>query len=235
MTDHAEKLLVTLEEGIKRITINRPERRNSVDRETVQLLLAAIKQSSEDGTRVVILTGAGESFCAGADLAATSTTDIANFDVTKSLRENVNPQLPTGEVELQVDSLDVLSSSRPLPFQLDEEGVDETLRIRYRWLDLRRATVIRPTTAIRIAAPTAISTHPQTGIVNPPLSLVKVSRCAAGVKRTFFFSANVSMDRSAGAEAQVNKSFSARLKFLRLSLRTGYALIQTICASFIQG
>lgn len=93
MIDQAEKLLVFLEDGIKHITLNRPERRNSVDSETVQLLLAAIKQSSTDGTRVVILTGAGESFCAGADLAATGGRDIANFDVTKSLRENVNPTI----------------------------------------------------------------------------------------------------------------------------------------------
>jgi aspartyl-tRNA synthetase len=50
----------------------------------------------------------------------------------------VNPNLPTGEVEVQVDALRVLSRSTPLPFQLDEENVDETLRIRYRWLDMRR-------------------------------------------------------------------------------------------------
>jgi 2-(1,2-epoxy-1,2-dihydrophenyl)acetyl-CoA isomerase len=93
MIDQAKKLLVSLEDGIKRITINRPERRNSVDGETVQLLLAAMKQSSEDGTRVVILTGAGESFCAGADLAAATERDIANFDVTESLRGNVNPTI----------------------------------------------------------------------------------------------------------------------------------------------
>jgi 2-(1,2-epoxy-1,2-dihydrophenyl)acetyl-CoA isomerase len=91
MTDRAEKLLITLEDGIKRITFNRPERRNSVDGETVQLLLAAIKESGSDGTQVVILTGAGDSFCAGADLAATSASDIANYDVTKAIRENVNP------------------------------------------------------------------------------------------------------------------------------------------------
>jgi len=93
MTDNAEKLPVTLENGIKRITFNRPGRRNSVDGEMVQLLLAAIKESENDGTQVVILTGAGDSFCAGADLAATSASDIVNFDVTKSLRENVNPAI----------------------------------------------------------------------------------------------------------------------------------------------
>lgn len=93
MTDREDKLLVTLQDGIKRITINRPERRNSVDQETVRLLRDAIRQSAEDGTRVVILTGAGDSFCAGADLTATSESDIANFDVTKSIRENVNPTI----------------------------------------------------------------------------------------------------------------------------------------------
>lgn len=88
-----EKLLVTLENAVKRITINRPERRNSVDGETTQLLLQAIKESAADGSRVVILTGAGDSFCAGADLQATSAQDIANFDVTESLRQNMNPTI----------------------------------------------------------------------------------------------------------------------------------------------
>jgi aspartyl-tRNA synthetase len=59
-------------------------------------------------------------------------------EVVARAPEAVNPNLPTGEVELQVDSLRILSTAPPLPFQLDEEGVDETLRIRYRWLDLRR-------------------------------------------------------------------------------------------------
>jgi len=57
--------------------------------------------------------------------------------------QNVNPSLPTGEVELQVDRLEILSRCPPLPFQLDDEGVDETLRLRYRWLDLRRERLQR--------------------------------------------------------------------------------------------
>jgi len=93
MTNREESLLVTLQDGIKRITINRPERGNSVDLETIATLRDAITHSADDGTRVIILTGAGESFCAGADLAATSERDIADFDVTRSLREGVNPTI----------------------------------------------------------------------------------------------------------------------------------------------
>ena len=57
--------------------------------------------------------------------------------------ETVNPRMPTGEVELAVDELTIVSRSTPLPFQLDEENVDETLRLRYRWLDLRREKLQR--------------------------------------------------------------------------------------------
>jgi aspartyl-tRNA synthetase len=67
----------------------------------------------------------------------------AEGEVVERAPEAVNPNLPTGDVELQVDELEILSRSEPLPFQLDEEGVDETLRIRYRWLDLRRPKMQR--------------------------------------------------------------------------------------------
>ena len=57
--------------------------------------------------------------------------------------ETVNPRMATGEVELARRRAEIVSRSTPLPFQLDEENVDETLRLRYRWLDLRREKLQR--------------------------------------------------------------------------------------------
>jgi aspartyl-tRNA synthetase len=48
----------------------------------------------------------------------------------------VNPNLPTGEIEIQVDVLTIVSRSEPLPFQIGED-VDEVLRLKYRYLDMR--------------------------------------------------------------------------------------------------
>jgi aspartyl-tRNA synthetase len=67
----------------------------------------------------------------------------ARGEVVRRAAENVNPSLPTGEVELQVQELTILSRSEPLPFQLDDENVEEALRLRYRWLDLRREQMQR--------------------------------------------------------------------------------------------
>jgi aspartyl-tRNA synthetase len=67
----------------------------------------------------------------------------AEGEVVARAPDAVNPNIPTGEVELQVDTLEILSRSTPLPFQVEEEGVDETLRLRYRWLDLRRPKMQR--------------------------------------------------------------------------------------------
>jgi aspartyl-tRNA synthetase len=51
----------------------------------------------------------------------------------------VNPDLATGEIEIQVDELEVLSPAEPLPFMLDDRTeIDERTRLRYRYLDLRR-------------------------------------------------------------------------------------------------
>ncbi|WP_336923565.1 aspartate--tRNA ligase [Aquipuribacter sp. SD81] len=69
---------------------------------------------------------------------------------------NENPALPTGEVEVDVRSLTVLSPADPLPFQVDEHvEVGEEARLRHRYLDLRRpapAAAMRLRSAVNKAA-----------------------------------------------------------------------------------
>ena len=62
----------------------------------------------------------------------------ARGEVVRRAPDAVNPNIPTGEVEIQVDELEIVARSEPLPFQLDDEGVEEPTRLRYRYLDLRR-------------------------------------------------------------------------------------------------
>ncbi|WP_306766528.1 2-dehydropantoate 2-reductase N-terminal domain-containing protein, partial [Mycobacterium avium] len=50
---------------------------------------------------------------------------------------NANPEIATGDIEVNASSLTVLGESAPLPFQLDEPAGEE-LRLKYRYLDLRR-------------------------------------------------------------------------------------------------
>jgi aspartyl-tRNA synthetase len=60
--------------------------------------------------------------------------------ITRRDPENVNPNLPTGEIELTVDELVVHAEADTPPFPIDEDGpVDELIRLRNRVLDLRRA------------------------------------------------------------------------------------------------
>ena len=67
----------------------------------------------------------------------------AHGTVAARAPEAVNPSIATGDVEIQVDALEILSRSDPLPFGLDDESVDEPLRLRYRYLDLRRERMQR--------------------------------------------------------------------------------------------
>lgn len=58
--------------------------------------------------------------------------------------EQVNPKIPTGAVEILVDELHVLAESKTPPFSPDDDAVvDETLRLKYRYIDLRRGRMQR--------------------------------------------------------------------------------------------
>ncbi|MFD5266629.1 aspartate--tRNA ligase [Streptomyces sp. NPDC058335] len=58
--------------------------------------------------------------------------------------ENVNADLPTGEVEVEVGEVELLGAAQPLPFTINtEDGVNEERRLEYRFLDLRRERMHR--------------------------------------------------------------------------------------------
>ena len=50
----------------------------------------------------------------------------------------INPNMPTGKIEVVATDIDVLSMAEPIPFQLDEKNVGEETRLKYRYIDLRR-------------------------------------------------------------------------------------------------
>ncbi len=67
--------------------------------------------------------------------------------VTKRPDESLNPKIPTGEIEIYADEIEILNAVRKqLPFQVsaaDTESVREELRLKYRYLDLRRDRMSR--------------------------------------------------------------------------------------------
>jgi enoyl-CoA hydratase/carnithine racemase len=72
-------LFVEHTDQITRLTLNRPEKANALDATLTEALLAAVDQACVDGTRLLVLTGAGKHFCAGfdfSDLEAQSEGDL---------------------------------------------------------------------------------------------------------------------------------------------------------------
>jgi len=52
--------------------------------------------------------------------------------------EMINRKIPTGEIEVLANEIEILNTSKPIPFQLDSADTSEEVRLKYRYLDLRR-------------------------------------------------------------------------------------------------
>ena len=87
---------------------------------------------------------------------------------------NANTDLPTGEIEVVAAQLEVLNPSAALPFQIDERiTVGEEARLKYRYLDLRRAApgdAIRLRSKVNAAARTVLAGHDFVEIETPTMT-----------------------------------------------------------------
>lgn len=71
--ERPEDVLVTADDGVLRIVIDRPDRKGSLDTAAVRRIVAALEAAATDDTlRVVLLTSAGSDFCSGADWVASN-------------------------------------------------------------------------------------------------------------------------------------------------------------------
>ena len=85
---------------------------------------------------------------------------------------NANPEIATGDIEVNATSLTVLGESAPLPFQLDEPAGEEA-RLKYRYLDLRRegpGAAIRLRSKVSAAAREVLANHDFVEIETPTLT-----------------------------------------------------------------
>jgi len=87
-----ESVLVSLDSGVLRITLNRPEKLNAFNPDLHQGLAAAMARAeSESAVRCVLITGAGRGFCAGADLRQRDMKSDAPIDLGAGLDAWYNP------------------------------------------------------------------------------------------------------------------------------------------------
>ncbi len=83
----------------------------------------------------------GPAFAAAERLRSEHVVSVAG-ELLRREEGNVNPNMPTGAIELAVAEMEVLADSATPPFPIDEEvAVDETLRLQHRSLDLRRESM----------------------------------------------------------------------------------------------
>ncbi len=84
-------LQVSMNGTIKTITFAQPHKRNAINGDMAKTFRDVILETQEDESRVIILTGEGTDFCAGADLDPRVVAEEGGFDVTTFLQETYNP------------------------------------------------------------------------------------------------------------------------------------------------
>ena len=126
-------ILYKVEDAIGRITLNRPEKRNALSDELIEVLKDTLALAAEDEqVRVVLINAAGQDFCAGADLAALDRTAEAGVlqhletahnlaDLFLAIRHHPKPVIAAvhGRAEVFIEFFVLLGISRVVPRDSD--------------------------------------------------------------------------------------------------------------------
>lgn len=85
----SKTVLLSIEQGVARLTLNRPDKYNSFNRAMALELQQLLDDcAANDAVRCILITGSGKGFCAGQDLAEAG--DVANIDFEKMVEEHYN-------------------------------------------------------------------------------------------------------------------------------------------------
>jgi methylglutaconyl-CoA hydratase len=97
----SKRILYEVAAGVATITLNRPDKRNALDDQTIAELKECLARTNDEaGARVVLLRGAGKDFCAGADLS-----QLQRVAAGSTLEDNRADAMNLGELLIQMRGL----------------------------------------------------------------------------------------------------------------------------------
>lgn len=125
--------------------------KETVDKVGEEVLLKGWVDSLRDHGKITFIDlrdRTGKVQCVGQNLSKLTNESVVEIrgKVAKRPEKLINPDLVTGQVEVQIEKVDLLAPSKeqiPLPLSGDGYDIDEDVRLRYRYLDLRRERLQR--------------------------------------------------------------------------------------------
>ena len=163
MTDTAERVRVAIDNGVAQLTLNRPEKRNALDSQTVRELKDALCAAQEDkDVMVILLRGEGKDFCAGADLA-----QLERIAAGASPLENLEDAMAIGNL-----FVDMRRNDKPIIASVQGNAI-------------AGGAGLATACDVVLAADTAVFGYPEVHLGFVPAMVMALLRRTLGEKRAF--------------------------------------------------